>query len=60
MQAWQCYKFIYMTFFLPKGHALAGGCVLGLACDYRIMADGPRIGLVETEAVSEMKIDGVL
>ena len=49
-----------MTFFLPKGHALAGGCVLGLACDYCIMADGPRIGLVETEAVSEMKIDGVL
>ncbi|XP_068762659.1 enoyl-CoA delta isomerase 1, mitochondrial-like [Montipora capricornis] len=33
-----------------NGHALAGGCVLGLACDYRIMADGPRIGLVETEA----------
>ena len=34
--------------------------MLGLACDYHIMADGPRIGLVETEAVSEMKIDGVL
>ena len=33
--------------------------MLGLACDYRIMADGPGIGLVETEAVSEMKIDGV-
>ena len=23
-----------------------------MACDYRVMADGPRIGLVETEAVS--------
>ena len=33
--------------------------MLGLACDYRIMADGPRIGLVETEAVSGIKIDGV-
>ena len=33
--------------------------MLGLACAYRIMADGPTIGLVETEAVSEMKIDGV-
>ncbi|XP_068717225.1 enoyl-CoA delta isomerase 1, mitochondrial-like [Montipora capricornis] len=36
--------------YIDLGHALAGGCVLGLACDYRIMADGPRIGLVETEA----------
>ncbi|KAM7427803.1 hypothetical protein ABFA07_021127 [Porites harrisoni] len=33
-----------------NGHALAGGCVLSLACDYRIMAEGPTIGLVETEA----------
>lgn len=30
------------------GHAPAGGCVLALACDHRIMADGPyRIGLNE-------------
>ena len=33
--------------------------MLGLACNYHIMADGPRIGLVETEAVSGIKIDGV-
>ena len=32
------------------GHAPAGGCVLALCCDYRIMASGPfRIGLNETE-----------
>ncbi|MDB6164565.1 MAG: Enoyl-CoA hydratase [Xanthomonadaceae bacterium] len=31
------------------GHAPAGGCVLGLCCDYRVMASGPyRIGLNET------------
>ena len=31
------------------GHAPAGGCVLALCCDYRVMADGPyRIGLNET------------
>jgi len=32
------------------GHAPAGGCVLALCCDYRIMANGPfRIGLNETQ-----------
>ncbi|NYZ63922.1 enoyl-CoA hydratase/isomerase family protein [Luteimonas deserti] len=32
------------------GHAPAGGCVLALCCDYRIMASGSyRIGLNETE-----------
>ena len=32
------------------GHSPAGGCVLALCCDYRIMADGPyRIGLNETQ-----------
>jgi enoyl-CoA hydratase/carnithine racemase len=31
------------------GHAPAGGCVLALCCDYRVMAKGPfRIGLNET------------
>src|SRR5690606_9175695 len=31
------------------GHSPAGGCVLALCCDYRVMADGPyRIGLNET------------
>lgn len=39
-----------LTMAAINGHALAGGAVLSLACDYRIMADGPRIGLVETEA----------
>ena len=30
------------------GHAPAGGCVLAIACDYRVMAQGPyRIGLNE-------------
>lgn len=32
------------------GHAPAGGCVLALCCDYRIMVAGPfRIGLNETQ-----------
>jgi len=32
------------------GHAPAGGCVLALCCDYRIMSEGPyRIGLNETQ-----------
>lgn len=32
------------------GHAPAGGCVLGLCCDYRVMAAGPfTIGLNETQ-----------
>lgn len=31
-----------------NGHAIAGGCVAVLACDYRIMARGPsRIGVTE-------------
>lgn len=33
-----------------NGHALAGGCVLAMACDARVMADGPyQIGLNETQ-----------
>lgn len=32
------------------GHAPAGGCVLALCCDYRVMAEGPyTIGLNETQ-----------
>lgn len=32
------------------GHNPAGGCVLALCCDYRVMAEGPfRIGLNETQ-----------
>jgi enoyl-CoA hydratase/carnithine racemase len=32
------------------GHAPAGGCVLALCCDYRVMAEGPfRLGLNETQ-----------
>jgi enoyl-CoA hydratase len=34
-----------------NGHAIAGGCVLGLQCDWRIMIDAPdaKIGLNETQ-----------
>lgn len=32
------------------GHSPAGGCVLALCCDHRVMVDGPyRIGLNETQ-----------
>jgi enoyl-CoA hydratase len=31
-----------------NGHAIAGGCILAAACDYRIMTEGPgRIGIPE-------------
>lgn len=32
-----------------NGHAIAGGCVIALACDHRVIADGPsiKIGLNE-------------
>ena len=41
------------------GHAPAGGCVLALCCDYRVMASGPfRIGLNETQ-VGLVAPDGV-
>jgi enoyl-CoA hydratase len=33
-----------------NGHALAGGCVLAMACDLRVMADGPyQLGLNEVQ-----------
>ena len=48
-------KAFVKTFSFPKpliaavnGHAIAGGCILACACDYRIMADGSgRIGTPE-------------
>lgn len=35
----------------PQGSSPAGGCLMSLTCDYRIMADNPRysIGLNETQ-----------
>ncbi|KAL5279292.1 ECI1.2 family protein [Megaselia abdita] len=32
-----------------NGHAIAGGCVLALSCDYRVMVPNSSIGLNETE-----------
>ena len=41
------------------GHAPAGGCVLALCCDYRVMASGPfAIGLNETR-VGLVAPDGI-
>jgi enoyl-CoA hydratase/carnithine racemase len=50
------FKLVQRVALFPKpvvlaatGHMLAGGCVLGLACDVRVGADGPfRVGLNET------------
>jgi enoyl-CoA hydratase/carnithine racemase len=44
------------------GHAPAGGCVLALCCDYRVMASGPfaiglnetRVGLVAPEGIQQL------
>jgi enoyl-CoA hydratase len=34
-----------------NGHALAGGCILALACDHRVAAEGPaRLGIPELRA----------
>jgi 3,2-trans-enoyl-CoA isomerase len=30
-----------------NGHAIAGGCILSLCCDERILASGAKIGLNE-------------
>jgi enoyl-CoA hydratase/carnithine racemase len=30
-----------------EGHAVAGGCILALACDYRIAGEGRKLGLNE-------------
>ncbi len=35
------------TIAVINGHALGGGCEISLACDYRIMARGTKIGLTE-------------
>lgn len=33
-----------------QGHSPAGGCVLAISCDYRIMIDGKfKIGMNETQ-----------
>lgn len=41
------------------GHSPAGGCVLALCCDYRVMAEGPfRIGLNEIQ-VGLVAPDGI-
>lgn len=49
----RCMTALYLypgpTVALVNGHAIAGGCVLTLACDHRVMVDDPklRIGLNE-------------
>lgn len=44
-----------------EGHAIAGGCLLALACDRRIMASGrPRIGLSEVNLGVPVPVGSVL
>ncbi|HAN30517.1 MAG TPA: enoyl-CoA hydratase/isomerase family protein, partial [Myxococcales bacterium] len=53
---WQRFASLFMRLYTTskisvaciEGHAPAGGCVLAIACDYRVMANGPyKIGLNE-------------
>jgi enoyl-CoA hydratase/carnithine racemase len=69
------YMDLYETLFhLPKpvvgaisGHAMAGGAVLALACDVRVMAEGPfrfalneiNLGVVLSPSVIRMAVDAV-
>ncbi len=47
MRVFSCEKPIVAAI---NGHAIAGGCVLALECDWRVMVDeGARIGLNETQ-----------
>jgi enoyl-CoA hydratase len=47
MRVFSCEKPIVAAI---NGHAIAGGCVLALQCDWRVMVDdGARIGLNETQ-----------
>ncbi|XP_020611377.1 enoyl-CoA delta isomerase 1, mitochondrial-like [Orbicella faveolata] len=55
---WSCFQEMWLRLYGSRlatmaainGHALAGGCVVGLACDYRVMAEEFRIGMIEIEA----------
>lgn len=43
------YSFPHPTVAVVNGHAPAGGCLLALSCEYRIMARNYTIGLNETQ-----------
>lgn len=38
-----------------QGHSPAGGCLMSMSCDYRIMAPNYTIGLNETQLVGTSK-----
>ena len=46
----ELYTFPKPTIAVMMGHAIAGGCILALCCDYRIIADGRKLmGLNEVK-----------
>lgn len=45
-------------FFVLKGHSPAGGCLLAMCCDYRIMVQNFSIGLNETQLVGAYYFKG--
>ena len=51
---------ISKSYFILKGHSPAGGCLMAMSCDYRIMVKGPyKIGLNETQLVSKLYFFGL-
>lgn len=54
---WSCFKDVLLKLNMMKiptaavvnGHAIAGGCLLPLSCEYRIMVSGYTIGMNETK-----------
>ena len=50
---------VIVEFCLSQGHSPAGGCLMSISCDYRIMAPNYSIGLNETQLVWNIQWGGL-